>query len=78
MDRALENVNTALEKNPDRRYKNAQEMQLAIEDYLERLHAEYAGMRDGAVAGMLSVNAVTGAPWYHWWHGRFVAMSAGG
>ena len=25
----------ALEKNPDRRYKTAQEMQLAIEDYLE-------------------------------------------
>lgn len=34
-------------------------------------------LRDGEVAGMLSVNAVTGAPWYHWWHGRFVTMSAG-
>jgi hypothetical protein len=33
-------------------------------------------LRAGKVAGMLSVNAVTGAPWYHWWHGRFVSMSA--
>jgi len=32
-------------------------------------------LRDGKVAGMMSVNAVTGAPWYHWWHGRFVSMS---
>jgi serine/threonine protein kinase len=28
-------LSKALEKSPDRRYKNAQEMQLAIEDYLE-------------------------------------------
>jgi len=26
------------------------------------------------VAGMLSVNAYTGAVWYHWWHGRFLSM----
>lgn len=30
--------------------------------------------RDGKVEGMLSVNRETGAVWYHWWHGRFVAM----
>lgn len=29
-------LSRALEKNPDRRYKNAQEMQLAVEDYLEK------------------------------------------
>lgn len=29
-------LSRALEKNPDRRYRNAQEMQLAIEDYLDR------------------------------------------
>jgi hypothetical protein len=34
------------------------------------LHVERAGRIDG----MLSVNAFTGAAWYHWWHGRFVAM----
>ncbi len=34
------------------------------------LHVE----RDGRIAGMLSVNAYTGAVWYHWWHGRFVGM----
>ena len=30
--------------------------------------------RNGKVEGMLSVNEQTGAVWYHWWHGRFVAM----
>jgi hypothetical protein len=30
--------------------------------------------KDGKVDGMLSVNKQTGAVWYHWWHGRFVAM----
>ncbi len=30
--------------------------------------------RNGKVEGMLSVNRQTGAVWYHWWHGRFVAM----
>ena len=33
-------------------------------------------LRDGKVAGMLSVNAATGAVWSHWWHGRFVSMDA--
>lgn len=27
---------------------------------------------DDRMAGMLSVNAFSGAVWYHWWHGRFV------
>ena len=31
-------------------------------------------LRDGKVAGMISVNARTGAVFYHWWHGAFVAM----
>jgi hypothetical protein len=31
-------------------------------------------LRDGKITGMLSVNERTGAVWYHWWHGRFVAM----
>jgi hypothetical protein len=31
--------------------------------------------RDGAVAGMLSVNAYTGQVWYHTWHGAFVAAA---
>ncbi len=29
---------------------------------------------NGTIAGMLSVNATTGAVWYHTWHGTFVAM----
>lgn len=32
-------------------------------------------LRDGKIAGMLSVNASTGAVWYHTWHGSFVAMT---
>ena len=50
---------------------------LAAEDAVQfpgyyTLHA----VRDGKVAGMLSVNAATGAVWSHWWHGRYVSMSA--
>jgi hypothetical protein len=29
--------------------------------------------RNGKTVGMLSVNATTGAVWYHGWHGRFLA-----
>jgi hypothetical protein len=32
-------------------------------------------LRDGNVVGMMSVNAYTGAVWYHTWHGQFIAMS---
>jgi hypothetical protein len=28
--------------------------------------------RDGRFVGMLSVNARTGAVWYHGWHGSFI------
>jgi hypothetical protein len=31
--------------------------------------------RGDQVVGMLSVNATTGAVWYHSWHGRFIAMN---
>jgi hypothetical protein len=31
-------------------------------------------LRNGHVAGMLSVHATTGAVWYHNWHGRFIDM----
>lgn len=31
-------------------------------------------MRGKKIAGMLSVNASSGAVWYHSWHGRFIAM----
>lgn len=33
-------------------------------------------MRGTRIDGMLSVNASTGAVWYHRWHGRFIEMSA--
>ncbi|MGW7363505.1 hypothetical protein ACWGI8_08765 [Streptomyces sp. NPDC054841] len=31
-------------------------------------------LRGGDIVGMLSVNARTGAVWYHTWHGRFIQM----
>ncbi|MFB9904311.1 hypothetical protein [Allokutzneria oryzae] len=31
-------------------------------------------LRDDHIVGMLSVNATTGAVWYHTWHGRFLQM----
>lgn len=34
-------------------------------------------LRDGKITGMVSVNAYTGAVWYHTWHGRYIAMSEG-
>jgi hypothetical protein len=32
-------------------------------------------VRAGTMVGMMSVNAVTGAVWYHTWHGAFLAMT---
>jgi hypothetical protein len=32
-------------------------------------------LTDGKIAGMMSVNAVSGAVWYHTWHGTFIAMA---
>ena len=32
-------------------------------------------LKDGKVAGMLSVNGYTGQVWYHTWHGAFIASS---
>jgi hypothetical protein len=32
-------------------------------------------LREGKIVGMMSVNAGTGAVWYHTWHGRYIAMS---
>jgi len=34
-------------------------------------------LRSGKIVGMMSVNASTGAVWYHTWHGQFIAMSEG-
>jgi len=34
-------------------------------------------LNDGRIEGMLSVNAITGAVWYHSWHGDFREMSEG-
>jgi hypothetical protein len=38
-------------------------------------HYTLQSERDGKVVGMLSVNASTGAVWYHWWQGRFGRMA---
>lgn len=34
-------------------------------------------LRDGRIVGMMSINASTGAAWYHTWHGTFLGMDAG-
>ena len=34
-------------------------------------------LHGGTIVGMMSVNAATGAVWYHTWHGQFIAMSEG-
>lgn len=34
-------------------------------------------LRDGKIVGMMSINASTGAAWYHTWHGTFLGMDAG-
>jgi hypothetical protein len=31
-------------------------------------------LRADNVTGMLSINASSGAVWFHWWHGAFVGM----
>ena len=30
-------------------------------------------LKDGKIAGMLSVNGYTGQVWYHTWHGDFIS-----
>ncbi|MCZ7574363.1 MAG: hypothetical protein M5U01_37915 [Ardenticatenaceae bacterium] len=32
-------------------------------------------LKDGQIAGMLSVNGYTGQVWYHSWHGTFIGMA---
>lgn len=32
-------------------------------------------LRAGRIAGMISVNASSGAVWPHWWHGRFLEIA---
>ncbi|WP_041274679.1 hypothetical protein [Desulforamulus reducens] len=33
-------------------------------------------LKDGKIAGMLSVNSATGQVWYHTWHGQFINMES--
>jgi hypothetical protein len=65
---------------------SAEEARVIADDWLERVlpgekaetaHAfpgyyTFDTERDGQVQGMLSVNATTGAVWYHVWHGSFL------
>ena len=32
-------------------------------------------LANGKIVGMISVNKATGAVWFHWWHGHFVALA---
>ena len=46
----------------------------AAEPTRSRATSRWRRCKDGKIAGMISVNAKTGAVFYHWWHGTFVAM----
>jgi len=50
---------------------------LRVEDEVDPFYGYYTlhVLKDGKVAGMLSVNGYTGQVWYHFWHGNFVEMS---
>lgn len=50
---------------------------LKVEDEVDPFYGYYTlhVLKDGKVAGMLSVNGYTGQVWYHFWHGNFVEMS---
>jgi len=45
----------------------------SIDAYPGYYTVDTADATGGAMVGMLSVNATTGAVWYHTWHGAFVA-----
>lgn len=50
---------------------------LTVGDEVDPFYGYYTlhVLKDGKVAGMLSVNGYTGQVWYHFWHGNFVEMS---
>ena len=52
---------------------------LTADDHADPFYGYYTlhTLRDGQVAGMLSVNGYTGQVWYHTWHGDFIGMSEG-
>jgi hypothetical protein len=60
------------------RWLNANERGLTVERAGDGFPGYYTleTLKNGNVAAMISVNKRTGAVWYHWWHGRFVAMEA--
>jgi hypothetical protein len=45
----------------------------SVDAYPGYYTADTADAASGTMVGMLSVNATTGAVWYHTWHGAFVA-----
>ena len=53
--------------------ENGKQLEVAEADAFPGYYTMHV-LRDGETAGMISVNAATGAPWYHWWHGEFVSM----
>lgn len=50
---------------------------LAVGDEVDPFYGYYTlhVLKDGEIAGMLSVNSYTGQVWYHFWHGNLVEMS---
>jgi hypothetical protein len=44
--------------------------QQAVQSFLDRTGDKE--LKDGRIAGMLSVNGSTGQVWFHSWHGNFI------
>jgi len=51
-----------------------------VDEVADRFYGYYTihTLRDGQIAGMLSVNGYTGQVWVHNWHGDFIGMQAPG
>lgn len=71
--------------SPDEAVKLAQDYldrtgsELTVEPEADEFYGYYTlhTVRDGRIAGMLSVNGETGAVWVHTWHGEFIGMVGG-
>ncbi|MES0342100.1 MAG: hypothetical protein ABUK08_07285, partial [Candidatus Humimicrobiaceae bacterium] len=82
-------MHTIINSNTDMSIKREEAIQLGEKYLISRGTDEFIGeeadeyygyytihtvTRDGDIAGMLSVNGVTGQVWYHNWHGIFINM----
>jgi outer membrane murein-binding lipoprotein Lpp len=60
-------------------YLDRYQADLEADEHADSFYGYYTlhTLRDGAIVGMLSVNATTGQVWYHSWHGQFEGIVHG-